>query len=67
MKSKVDMLSEVISQIIDEKIERMTKEDVELIIENLRTEVASVILKQITMILDDMVDSCKEVLKKYTI
>lgn len=61
------MLSEVISQIIDEKIERMTKEDVELIIENLRTEVASVILKQITMILDDMVDSCKEVLKKYTI
>ena len=64
---KVNLLSEVISQIIDEKIERMTQEDINRIVGGLKSEVSNVITKQLYIILNDMIEACKEVLQKHSV
>lgn len=65
--TKVNLLSEVISQIIDEKIDHMTQEDISRIVGSLKTDVSNVITKQLYLILNEMIEACKEVLLKHSI
>ena len=67
IEAKVNLLSEVISQIIDEKISHMTQDDIGIIVGSLKNEISNVITKKLYLVLNDMLTSCKEVLIKHSI